>query len=115
MSTKKIATYEEVILSALSQREIDGLAFAKAVFRLEEASKAVDDYDSFSSGLKFHQMLVTFIQAAVAAAGRGSSGFPRVSSRRVLASVTSILSDPISTICGPLKKFGLKSAQNMLD
>ena len=35
MSTKKIATYEQVILSALSQREIDGLAFAKAVFGLE--------------------------------------------------------------------------------
>ena len=31
MSTKKIATYEQVILSALSQREIDGMAFAKAV------------------------------------------------------------------------------------
>ena len=46
MSTNKIATYEQVILSALSQREIDGLAFAKAVFGLEEASKAVDDYDA---------------------------------------------------------------------
>ncbi len=31
MSKKKIATYEQVILSALSQREIDGMAFAKAV------------------------------------------------------------------------------------
>ena len=71
MSTKKIATYEEVILSALSQREIDGLAFAKAVFRLEEASKAVDDYDAYSSALKFHQMLWTFIQADVAADGNG--------------------------------------------
>ena len=71
MSTKKIATYEEVILSALSQREIDGLAFAKAVFRLEEASKAVDDYDAYSSALKFHQMLWTFIHADVAADGNG--------------------------------------------
>ncbi len=71
MATKKIATYEQVILSALSQREIDGLAFAKAVFRLEEASKAVDDYDAYSSALKFHQMLWTFIQADVAADGNG--------------------------------------------
>ncbi|MCH7692218.1 MAG: flagellar biosynthesis regulator FlaF [Proteobacteria bacterium] len=71
MSTKKIATYEQVILSALSQREIDGFAFAKAVFRLEEASKAVDDYDAYSSALKFHQMLWTFIQADVAADGNG--------------------------------------------
>ncbi len=69
MATKKIATYEQVILSALSQREIDGMAFAKAVFRLEEASKAVDDYDAYSSALKFHQMLWTFIQADVAADG----------------------------------------------
>ena len=71
MSTRKTATYEQVILSALSQREIDGLAFAKAVFRLEEASKAVDDYDAYSSALKFHQMLWTFIQADVAADGNG--------------------------------------------
>ena len=71
MSTKKIATYEQVILSALSQREIDGLAFAKAVFGLEEASKAVDDYDAYASALKFHQMLWTFIQADVAADGNG--------------------------------------------
>ena len=71
MSTRKIATYEQVILSALSQREIDGLAFANAVFRLEEASKAVDDYDAYSSALKFHQMLWTFIQADVAADGNG--------------------------------------------
>ncbi len=71
MSTRKIATYEQIILSALSQREIDGLAFAKAVFRLEEASKAVDDYDAYSSALKFHQMLWTFIQADVAADGNG--------------------------------------------
>ncbi len=71
MSTTKIATYEQVILSALSQREIDGLAFAKAVFRLEEASKAVEDYDAYSSALKFHQMLWTFIQADVAADGNG--------------------------------------------
>ena len=71
MSTKKIATYEQIILSALSQREMDGLAFAKAVFRLEEASKAVDDYDAYSSALKFHQMLWTFIQADVAADGNG--------------------------------------------
>ncbi len=71
MSTRKVATYEQVILSALSQREIDGLAFAKAVFRLEEASKAVDDYDAYSSALKFHQMLWTFIQADVAADGNG--------------------------------------------
>ena len=71
MSTKKVATYEQIILSALSQREIDGLAFAKAVFRLEEARKAVDDYDAYSSALKFHQMLWTFIQADVAADGNG--------------------------------------------
>ncbi len=71
MSTRKIATYEQIILSALSQREMDGLAFAKAVFRLEEASKAVDDYDAYSSALKFHQMLWTIIQADVAADGNG--------------------------------------------
>ena len=71
MSTRKTATYEQVILSALSQREIDGLAFANAVFRLEEASKAVDDYDAYSSALKFHQMLWTYIQADVAADGNG--------------------------------------------
>ncbi len=71
MSTRKIATYEQVILSALAQREIDGLAFAKAVFMLEEASKAVDDYDAYSSALKYHQMLWTFIQADVAADGNG--------------------------------------------
>ncbi|MCZ6466516.1 MAG: flagellar biosynthesis regulator FlaF [Alphaproteobacteria bacterium] len=71
MSTRKVATYEQVILSALSQREIDGMAFAKAVFRLEEASKAVEDYDAYSSALKFHQMLWTFIQADVAADGNG--------------------------------------------
>jgi len=71
MSTRKTATYEQVILSALSQREIDGLAFAKAVFGLEEASKAVDDYDAYSSALKFHQMLWTYIQADVAADGNG--------------------------------------------
>ncbi len=71
MATKKIATYEQVILSALSQREIDGLAFAKAVFRLEEASKAVENYDVYSSALKFHQMLWTVIQADVAADGNG--------------------------------------------
>ncbi len=71
MSTRKIATYEQVILSALSQRELDGLAFAKAVFMLEEASKAVDDYDAYSAALKYHQMLWTFIQADVAADGNG--------------------------------------------
>ena len=71
MSTNKTATYEQIILSALSQREIDGQSFAKAVFSLEEASKAVDDYDAYSSALKFHQMLWTFIQADVAADGNG--------------------------------------------
>ncbi len=69
MSTRKIVTYEQVILSALSQREIDAMAFAKAVFMLEEASKAVDDYHAYASALKYHQMLWTFIQADVAADG----------------------------------------------
>ncbi len=69
MSTTQIDTYEQVILSALSRREIDALAFAKAVVMLEEASQAVDDYDAYAAALKFHQMLWTFIQADVAADG----------------------------------------------
>ncbi len=64
MSTRKIATYEQVILSALSQREIDGLAFAKAVFMLEEASRAVDDYDAYaaatSAWMKVHSIWWNF-------------------------------------------------------
>ena len=46
-------------------REIEAMAFTKAALMLEEAKTTLDDYDAYSSALKFNQLLWTIIQADV--------------------------------------------------
>ena len=63
----KVATqaYEQIQSFALSPREMEALAFTKAVHILIRAKENVREYTSHASALRFNQMLWTLIQANV--------------------------------------------------
>ena len=65
MSQDKLQAYAQTQKSSMSSREIEAMAFTKAALMLDEASKSLDDYDSYASALKFNQLLWTIIQADI--------------------------------------------------
>ena len=65
MSQDKLEAYAQTQKSSMPPREIEAMAFTKAALMLEEAKTTLDDYDAYSSALKFNQLLWTIIQADV--------------------------------------------------
>ncbi len=57
--------YEQIQNIALSPREMEAMAFTKAVHALSRAKENVRDDTSHASALRFNQMLWTLIQANV--------------------------------------------------
>ena len=64
MSQDKLEAYAKLKIFD-APREIEAMAFTKAALMLEEAKTTLDDYDAYSSALKFNQLLWTIIQADV--------------------------------------------------
>lgn len=63
MSKDKIAAYQQQQKRNLSPREIEAMAFTKAVLLLEEAKGKANVLEEFSKALRFNHLLWTIIQA----------------------------------------------------
>ena len=63
MSKDKVAAYAQQDKRNLSPREVEAMAFTKAVLLLEDAKQSVGNLEKYSKALRFNHLLWTIIQA----------------------------------------------------
>lgn len=63
---KALNAYQQAQQSAMTPRYMERTVFARAVGKLTQAQRNIEDYNAYADALKFNQRLWTFIQSSVA-------------------------------------------------